>query len=59
MSVAHDTKIRTALKLELLLGVRIGEALGATKHEIDLECREWSIPAVRTRYRTPLTSACT
>jgi integrase len=42
-------EIRTALRLELLLGVRIGEALGATKREIDLERREWSIPAVRTK----------
>ena len=44
-----SAEIRTALKLELLLGVRIGEALGAAKCEIDLDRREWTIPAVRTK----------
>ena len=42
-------EIRDALKLQLLLGVRIGEALGAAKSEIDLSRRVWSIPAFRTK----------
>ena len=51
-------EIRDALKLQLLLGVRIGEALGAAKSEIDLSRRVWSIPAFRTKsereHRLPL-----
>jgi integrase len=42
-------EIYDALRLELLLGVRIGEALGAAKSEIDLEGRTWTIPALRTK----------
>ena len=53
-------EIRDALKLQLLLGVRIGEALGAAKSEIDLSRRVWSIPAFRTKgereHRLPLTT---
>ena len=41
--------IRDALKLELLLGVRISEARGAAKSEIDLVRRVWTIPSVRTK----------
>jgi len=54
--LSHE--IRTALKLELLLGVRIGEALGAARSEVDLERRVWTIPAMRTKaereHRLPL-----
>jgi len=52
-----------ALKLQLLLGLRIGEVLGAAKSEIDLERRIWTVPAIRTKsrreHRLPLSSmAC-
>jgi integrase len=54
--LSHE--IRTALKLELLLGVRIGEALGAARSEFDLERCVWTIPALRTKaereHRLPL-----
>ena len=40
-----------ALKLQLLLGLRIGEVLGAAKSEIDLERRVWTVPAMRTKSR--------
>lgn len=54
-------EIRDALKLQLLLGLRIGEALGATKSEIDLERKTWTIPAHRTKanreHRLPLDDA--
>jgi integrase len=49
-----SAEIATALRLELLLGVRIGEALGAARSEIDLERCEWVIPAVRTKARREL-----
>ena len=42
-------EIRDALKLQLLLGVRISEALGAAKSEIDIKARTWTIPALRTK----------
>lgn len=41
--------VRDCLKLQLLLGVRIGEATGATRAEIDLEVGIWTIPAIRTK----------
>jgi integrase len=44
-----SAEIRVALKLELLLGVRIGEALGALRPEIDFKQRVWTIPAHRTK----------
>ena len=44
-----SAEIRVALKLELLLGVRIGEALGALRSEIDFRQRIWTIPAQRTK----------
>ena len=44
-----SAEIRVALKLELLLGVRIGEALGALRSEIDFKQRVWTIPAHRTK----------
>lgn len=51
-------EIRDALRLQLLLGLRIGEALGASKSENDLEHRVWVIPANRTKsnreHRLPL-----
>ena len=54
------SEICDALKLQLLLGVRIGEALGAAKSEIDLDRRVWTIPALRTKskreHRLPLPS---
>lgn len=45
--LSHE--IRDALRLQLLLGVRISEALGAAKGEIDIGRRTWTIPAVRTK----------
>jgi integrase len=50
--------IRCALWLELLGGVRVGEAVGAAKSEFDLAKRIWTIPGVRTKngreHRLPL-----
>ena len=50
--------IRDALRLQLLLGVRISEVLGAAKSEIDIERCIWIIPAARTKsereHRLPL-----
>jgi integrase len=50
--------IRDSLKLQLLLGVRISEAIGAAKSEFDLKRRVWVIPAERTKadreHRLPL-----
>jgi integrase len=52
--------IRDALKLQLVLGVRIGEAMGARKCEIDLAAGIWVIPATRTKskreHKLPLSS---
>ena len=51
-------EISDALRLQLLLGVRIGEVLGASKGEIDLVKQVWVIPAIRTKshreHRLPL-----
>ena len=44
-------QICAALKLQLLLGLRIGEALGASKNEIDFRQCLWTIPAIRTKAR--------
>jgi integrase len=41
--------IGDALRLQLLLGLRIGEAIGASRSEIDLTARTWTIPATRTK----------
>lgn len=41
--------IRLALKLQLVTGVRIGEALGAPREELDLERGLWTIAAIRTK----------
>lgn len=43
--------IRDAFKLQLLLGVRINEAISARRTEIDLQRREWIIPADRNKSR--------
>jgi integrase len=52
--------VRAALRLQLLLGVRIGEAIGAAKAELDLEQCVWAIPAIRTKahreHRLPLSA---
>jgi integrase len=45
--LSHE--IRDALRLELLLGVRIREALQAPKSEIDLTAKVWVLPAIRTK----------
>lgn len=41
--------VRVALRLQLLLGVRIGEVLGAEQSEFDFAQRLWTIPAHRTK----------
>ena len=46
---AWDRADRDLFKLQLLLGVRIGEAAGATKAEVDFEKKLWTIPAERTK----------
>jgi integrase len=55
--------IRDALRLQLLLGVRIGEAVGAARIEFDLERAVWTIPAGRTKsgreHRLPLSPMAT
>lgn len=40
---------RAILRLQLLLGQRIGEVAGMARHEIDLEARVWSMPAARCK----------
>lgn len=41
--------LRDAFKLELLLGRRINEIVGASKSEIDLAKALWVVPAIRTK----------
>lgn len=41
--------IADALRLQLLLGVRIGEAVGAFRSEINLTAQTWTIPGTRTK----------
>ena len=52
---------KTALRLAVLTACRSGEARGATWAEIDLEAREWRIPATRMKtgveHRVPLSDA--
>lgn len=43
--------IRDAFRLQLLLGVRINEAISARRTEIDLHKGEWVIPADRNKSR--------
>ena len=51
-------EIRDALRLQLLLGLRVREVIGASKIEIDLDLAVWTIPASRTKshreHRLPL-----
>lgn len=42
-------QLRDAMRLQLLTGVRISEALGADRREFDLTNQIWTIPAVRTK----------
>ena len=44
-----SSAVRDCLRLQLLLGVRIGEATGAMQAEINLEVGLWTIPAIRTK----------
>ena len=44
-----DSAIREALRLQLLLGMRIGEVLEARKEEVDLNACTWVLPAHRTK----------
>jgi integrase len=52
--------LRLALRLQLVTGVRIGEALGAPRTEINLESGLWKIAAARTKgereHELPLSS---
>lgn len=43
--------IRDAFRLQLLLGVRINEAISSRRTEVDLQRREWVIPADRNKSR--------
>lgn len=46
--------IKDALRLQLLTGTRIGESVGATVAEFDMDAAEWLIPGARTKNRMPL-----
>jgi integrase len=37
------------LRLQLLLGARVGEIAGMARHEFDMEARTWTTPAKRTK----------
>ena len=58
-----SAEIRDAYKLQLLLGLRIGEVLGASKSEVDLDRCVWIVPPIRTKagreHRLPLSAAAT
>ena len=41
--------IKDTLRLQLLLGLRVAEAIGAARSEIDLVARTWTVPATRTK----------
>jgi integrase len=45
----EDVALQRILKLQLVLGQRVGEVAGMAKAEIDLERRLWTIPAHRTK----------
>jgi integrase len=47
----QDKTLRLAVTLLLLTAVRKGELLGATWPEVDLDRKEWRIPATRTKGR--------
>ena len=57
------TEFRLAFRLQLLLGVRIGEVVNASKAEIDLAHEVWVLPAQRTKsrreHRLPLSATAT
>ncbi len=44
-----SAELRDAYKLQLLLGLRIGEVLGAEKSEVALDRAVWIVPAIRTK----------
>ena len=46
-----DTGFRDAYRLQLALGMRIGEIVKAHKTEVDLEQGVWTIPSARTKSR--------
>jgi integrase len=46
---AMTEPVRNILRLQLLLGVRVSEAAGAQRHEIDLAGGFWTIPAGRVK----------
>ena len=45
------TEFRDPFRLLLLLGMRIGEVLNATRNEVDFQQKVWTIPAARTKSR--------
>jgi len=45
----RDTLAARALELAILTAARTGEVLGATRHEIDLAAKTWTIPAKRMK----------
>lgn len=55
--------VRACLRFVALTAVRSGEARGATWSEIDMDAREWRIPAARMKtgveHRVPLSGAAT
>ena len=55
---SSTTEFRDAFRLQLVLGARVGEVLGARKCEFDLEQGVWTIPASRNKskrvHRLPL-----
>ncbi len=46
-----SVEVCDALRLQLLLGLRISEAMGTAKNEIDIGTGVWTIPAGRTKSR--------
>jgi integrase len=57
-SSEFSPEVRDALRLQLLLAVRVNEATGAAKCEVDFDKRLWTIPGLRTKngaqHRLPL-----
>lgn len=47
--------VQRALKLQLLLGQRVGEVCGMRKTELDLRAPAWNIPAERSKNKYPHT----
>jgi integrase len=58
---AHESNATKALEFLILTATRLGEVLGATWPEMDLEAAVWTIPANRMKagqeHRVPLSSA--